>query len=134
MDHGPAERRRRVLIVNASGECSGAEAVILDHIELAITDGIEVVVACPPGPLVTRLPEAVRHVALPTFGLGAEGRAARVLAGAQLVVRTVRTARILRARGACDRRAHRGQLAPGPSRPSAWPDPPSRGPGWCTTS
>ena len=82
--------------MNASGECSGAEAVLLDHIDLALAEGIEVVVACPPGPLVARLPTGVGHVPLPSFGLGAEGRIARVIATLGLVVRTVRTARILR--------------------------------------
>ena len=82
--------------MNASGECSGAEAVLLDHVDLALAEGIEVVVACPPGPLVARLQSGVGHVPLPSFGLGAEGRIARVIALLGLVGRTVRAAQILR--------------------------------------
>lgn len=92
-------RPERVVWVNASGACSGAEAVMLDHIQLAIADGVEVVVASPAGPLVDRLPAEVRHVALPAFGLGIaaeDGRGERARAGGRLIGRTALAARRLR--------------------------------------
>lgn len=92
-------RPERVVWVNASGECSGAESVMLDHVALALADGVTVVVASPPGPLVDRLPSGVRHVPLPAFGLGVaidHGNAARARAAGHLAARTARAARQLR--------------------------------------
>jgi len=87
----------RVVWVNGSGECSGAEAVMLSLVERAVADGVDVVVTSPPGPLSDRLPPGVRHVRLPTFGLGGgDGPAARTAAVASLAARTGRTARALR--------------------------------------
>ncbi len=91
-------RPARVVAVNASGACSGAERVLLALIGLALDDGIEVVVASPDGPLVAELPAGVRHVPLPPFGLGVpEGRAARAAAALGMVLRSRRAARALRA-------------------------------------
>ncbi len=84
-------------MINASGDCSGAESVMLDHVGLTVAEGVEVVVASPPGPLVGRLPDGVRHLPLPPFGLGgSRGRVARATAAGRLVVRTALTARALR--------------------------------------
>lgn len=51
--------------MNATGECSGAESVLVSVLELAVSDGFDVVVLCPPGPLVARLPVGSEHIALP---------------------------------------------------------------------
>jgi glycosyltransferase involved in cell wall biosynthesis len=96
MDHARSAARARVVMVNQSGDVSGAEAVLLDHIALALDGGAEVVVACPPGPFVDRLPGGVRHLPLPPFGLGASGPIARGLALGSLAWRTIVTARALR--------------------------------------
>lgn len=72
---------------------------MLDHIDLAIGDGVSVVVASPPGPLVDRLPAGVRHMPLPPFGLGVaadQGPAERARAAGRLGARTVAAARRLR--------------------------------------
>jgi glycosyltransferase involved in cell wall biosynthesis len=79
----------RIVAVNAAGEVSGAEAVLLDVLALARADGIDVVVASPAGPLVDRLSGDVRHVELPPFGLGgARGVGARSAAAARWAART----------------------------------------------
>jgi glycosyltransferase involved in cell wall biosynthesis len=52
----------RIVVVNATGECSGAELVLLALVDRAVARGSEVVVVCPAGPLVERLPAGVRHV------------------------------------------------------------------------
>lgn len=49
---------------------SGAEKVLLSLIDRALADGADVTVAAPDGPLVERLPAAVRHVTLPPAGRG----------------------------------------------------------------
>ena len=70
---------------------------MLSLVELAVADGVDVVVTSPPGPLTDRLPPGVRHVGLPTFGLGGgDGPAARSTAVASLAARTARTVRALR--------------------------------------
>ena len=84
----------RVVWVNGSGEFSGAEAVMLSLVERAIADGVDVVVTSPPGPLIDRMPPGVRHVGLPSFGLGGgDGPAGRAAALASLAARTARTDR-----------------------------------------
>src|SRR5688572_24546873 len=85
----------RLVAVNQSGDVSGAELVLLDHVRLAVEAGLEVVVASPDGPLVERLPAGARHLALPPFGLGATGRTQRLVAMVKLIRNTVATARCL---------------------------------------
>jgi len=92
----PAEVDRLVL-VNSTGNVSGAEVVLLQLVELALDRGLEVLVASPDGPLTTRLPAAVTHLELPTLGLGGpSSRPGRAWAGARLGVRSARAARMLR--------------------------------------
>ena len=123
------ERPQRLVAVNASGGVSGAEAVMLDLLALAVADGIEVVVASPPGPLQERLPAGVRHLELPAFGLGVDsGRVARAMAAVGLGLRTVRTGRRLRreVRGAGTRTYVNGLLClpavrlARPRHPATW--------------
>src|SRR3954452_8209571 len=52
----------RVVAVNATGECSGAESVLVSLLAMAAARGVDVVVVSPAGPLVDRLPAGVRHV------------------------------------------------------------------------
>ncbi|CAN5699689.1 glycosyltransferase family 4 protein [soil metagenome] len=64
---GAAEDRRRIVAVNASGECSGAERVLLALVRMGVNRGYDVVVASPAGPLTDELPGGCRHVELPPF-------------------------------------------------------------------
>ena len=83
----------RVVAVNATGECSGAESVLVSLLAMATSRGDDVVVVSPVGPLVDRLPAGVRHVPIaalvPTPRPGALGRARAALA----LVRAWATAR-----------------------------------------
>ena len=65
--------------MNATGECSGAETVLLSLLAMAIERGAEVVVLAPPGPLGDRLPSGATHVTIatlmpPSAGAGIAGR------------------------------------------------------------
>jgi len=93
----PTRTVQRLVAVNAAGEVSGAEAVLLDVLDLARADGVEVVVASPPGPLVERLAPGDRHVELGAFGLGgATGRGHRLAAAARWAARSPATVMALR--------------------------------------
>ena len=72
---------RRIVAVNAAGEVSGAEVVLLGLLAHAAEQGAELVVASPAGPLVERLPAGTRHVELPPAGRGwAAGRMGKMVA------------------------------------------------------
>lgn len=87
---------RRLVFINSTGNISGAEVVLCALIELAHSRGLEVVLACPSGPLVQRLPTGVRHLELPAMGLdGGTGKVGRAMAGARLGARYLRAARLL---------------------------------------
>lgn len=73
---------RRIVVVNASGEVSGAELVMLGLVTRAAERGHEVTVASPAGPLAGRLPPGVAHVELPPAGRGGAAGAARLAATA----------------------------------------------------
>jgi len=86
-----------VVFVNSTGNVSGAEAVLLALLGRALAGGHRVTVVAPSGPLLQRLPAAVRHVELPSLGLSdGTGSGHRAVAGARLAARWVRAARILR--------------------------------------
>lgn len=86
-----------IVFINSTGNVSGAEAVLLALLELALSRGHSVTVACPPGPLVYRLPPSVRHIILPELGLaGGAGTVRRAIAGVRMGARWIRAARLLR--------------------------------------
>lgn len=92
----PPGKVRQLVFINSTGNVSGAEVVLCGLVELASKEGFDVTVACPPGPLVERLPPAVAHLELPPLGLGGRAsRVGRVLAGARLGARYLRAARAL---------------------------------------
>lgn len=87
-----------VLFVSATAEVSGAEVVLLDLATFAVGQGRQVVVACPPGPLVARLPVGATHLAMPALRLGGGPAPLRPLA---LALRSAGAVRALR-RGLTD--------------------------------
>lgn len=91
---------RRLLAVSHTGLFSGAERVLVDHLEAARAAGWTVTAASPPGTLTDALVErAVPVAALPDLKLGG---GPRPVAAAAMVARWVPAARVLRraARGA----------------------------------
>ncbi len=62
---------RRIVFVSASGNLSGAEAVLLNLIDEALRRAVLVRCICPPGDLVTRLPSGVEQVEIEEQGLAA---------------------------------------------------------------
>jgi glycosyltransferase involved in cell wall biosynthesis len=83
-----------LLLVNSSGQVSGAEVVLLALVDEARRRGHPVVVACPPGPLVQRLPDGCRHLPLPTLNLGG---GPLPLAAARYALRSLSAGRRIRA-------------------------------------
>ncbi|MDQ2722538.1 MAG: glycosyltransferase family 4 protein [Actinomycetota bacterium] len=92
-EHGTA----RVLFINGTGDVSGAEKVLLSLVELAVHNGYRVMVACPDGPLVHRLPAAVAHLALPALVLeSSPSLMIRRLSTLRLAYRYLGAAKLLR--------------------------------------
>lgn len=86
----------RILFLAHTGQVSGAEKVLLDLVDEALGQDLDVVVACPPGRLADMLPNGVQHIAVRQLGLGGERGAARVLAGARLVANWIAAGRAVR--------------------------------------
>lgn len=83
--------------VNATGNVSGAEEVLLELVDLAMQRGHATTVAAPPGPLAARLPEGVRHVPLPPLVLATgDGTSSRAIDAVGMTVRWLRAAATLR--------------------------------------
>lgn len=83
-----------LVVVNSTGQVSGAERVLVRAVAAAVADGWRVVGMCPPGPLVEQLTAAgARHSAIPELVL-ARGRAP--VAVLVTVIRWLRAARRLR--------------------------------------
>ncbi|MGZ4520541.1 MAG: glycosyltransferase family 4 protein [Mycobacteriaceae bacterium] len=92
----PPGKVRQLVFINSTGNVSGAEVVLCGLVELARREGFDVTVACPPGPLVERLPPGVAHLELPPLGLdGRASRVGRALASVRLGARYLRAARAL---------------------------------------
>lgn len=65
----------RLVVVNSTGQVSGAERVLVRAVQAAVADGWQVVGLCPPGPLVDELTAVgARHREIPRLVL-ARGRA-----------------------------------------------------------
>ena len=85
----------RVLFVGATGQVSGAEAVMVGLVSEALARGDQVVVACPEGPLRSLLPRDCAHVALPLLVLSGRRGIARGFGVARLLIRWIVAARVL---------------------------------------
>ncbi|MBS9375365.1 glycosyltransferase family 4 protein [Rhodococcus sp. B50] len=76
-----------LLFVGHTGECSGAEKVMLTLVDVALAQGRRVVVACPGGPLAEALPAGCVHVRLPRLGMWGQTGLGRIVGLAGLPVR-----------------------------------------------
>ena len=94
--NGVTDGAAPVVFLSHTGQCSGAEKVLVDVVREALRRGAPVVVMCPDGPLVGRLPAEVRRVAVPPLGLAGERGAHRVLALGRLGIDWLRAAATLR--------------------------------------
>lgn len=86
-----------LVFVNSTSKVSGAEAVLLALLDLALDRGHPVTLAAPAGALLERAPGAARRLVLPAMGLN-EGphRGNPAAAATRLAGRWVRAARALR--------------------------------------
>lgn len=75
------------MFVGHTGQRSGAEAVMLSLIDLALAQGYRVTLACPDGPLVDALPETCGHMRIPALGMSGQTGIRRALGLAALPVR-----------------------------------------------
>lgn len=97
MNSHVAQDTAPVVFVNGTGDVSGAEKVLLSLVELAVNRRHQVTVACPTGPLVSRLPEVVQHVPLPALVLEERtGPLGRHFGAARLLGRYLVAAQLLR--------------------------------------
>ncbi|EOM78106.1 glycosyltransferase [Rhodococcus rhodnii] len=84
-----------VVFVHHTSDVSGAERVLLDLVAHGHRCGDVVTVVCPRGPLTELLPGAVRHVAIPSLGLGGAQGLRRGVAAAEYAMRSARAARVI---------------------------------------
>lgn len=91
-----ASTRRRVVFVTHTAQVSGAELVMLQLVRRALDEGRTVTVACPDGPLRSRLPAEVDILAIPLLGPQGERGLAKAATLARLAAGWLRTGRILR--------------------------------------
>ncbi|MFF2083078.1 glycosyltransferase family 4 protein [Nocardia sp. NPDC058176] len=94
---------RDLVFVAHSGQASGAEKVMLGLVDLALSRGHRVRVACPDGPLSALLPAAVERVPIPELGLTGQRGGRRLLAATTMARHWVRAARVFRALSRRDR-------------------------------
>ncbi|OMC29666.1 glycosyltransferase [Mycobacterium sp. GA-1841] len=85
-----------VVFVAHTAQVSGAEKVLSDLVDEALTRGYAVTVACPNGPLSQVLPAGCTHMPIPSLGLGGERGPARGVAAVKLAARWWWTGRALR--------------------------------------
>ena len=85
-----------VVFLSHTGQCSGAEKVLVDLLGEARRRDLPVVMMCPDGPLVDRLPAEVRRIAVPPLGLAGEQGPRRALALGRLGIHWLRAAALLR--------------------------------------
>lgn len=78
---------RSIMFVNRSGWMSGAELVLKRLIDIAVTDGHQVTVVCPPGRLPDQLPAGVVHVPIKELDLSGQSGPARLVAVFSLISR-----------------------------------------------
>lgn len=94
--HQAPSTRRRVVFVTHTAQVSGAELVMLQLVRCALDEGHAVAVACPDGPLRSRLPAEVDILAIPLLGPQGERGLAKATTLARLAADWLRTGRILR--------------------------------------
>ncbi|WP_240505359.1 glycosyltransferase family 4 protein [Nocardia mangyaensis] len=94
---------RDLVFVAHSAQASGAEKVMLGLVDLALSRGHRVRVACPEGPLRELLPASAGHVRIPELGLAGQRGGRRLLAAATMARHWLRAAVVLRALSRSDR-------------------------------
>jgi len=97
VNYRPTSTRRRVVFVTHTAQVSGAELVMLQLVRRALDEGCAVAVACPDGPLRSRLPAEVDILAIPLLGPQGERGLAKAATVARIAADWLRTGRILRA-------------------------------------